>query len=131
MANKRRWSIAAAGVLVIVLFASIYYYVERGNNSYTSITMFMNVEKKEYDIEPGRYLKMWVTGSNSSDSSQSKLKYKVMIKDSMVYNLLEEGKEYFVSLEGIKKKNQSEYTYTFNQVGHPGGTQLSGEGKME
>ena len=131
MVNNRKWSILIAVLLVIALFTSIYYYAERGNNSYTSVTMFMYVEKKEHYIEPGQYLKMWVIGSNSSDSSQNKLKYKVMIKDSRIYNLLEEGKEYFVTLEGVKKKNQSEYTYTFGKLGIPGGTQLGGEGIIE
>jgi hypothetical protein len=54
-----------------------------------------------------------------------------MIKDSKIYNLLEEGKEYFVSLEGTKKKKQSEYTYTFGQLGIPGGTELIGDGIIE
>jgi hypothetical protein len=131
LVNKRKWGILIAVLLVIALFTSMYYYAEWGNNSHTSVTMFMYVEKKEHYIEPGQYFKMWVIGSNSSDSSQNKLKYKVMIKDSRIYNLLEEGKEYFVDLEGIKKKNQSEYTYTFGQLGIPGGTQLSGEGIIE
>ncbi|RAV13570.1 hypothetical protein [Paenibacillus contaminans] len=130
MVNKRKWGIWVAVLLVIAFFTSMYYYAELGNNSYTSVTMFIYVEKKEHYIGPG-HLKMWVIGSNSSDSSQNKLKYKVMIKDSRIYNLLEEGKEYFVTLEGVKKKNQSEYTYTFGQLGIPGGTQLTGEGIIE
>lgn len=128
MINRRKWGIIIAVLLEIAIFTSIYYYFERRKNSYTSVAMFMYVEKKEHYIEPGQYMEMWVIGSNSSDSSQNKLKYKVMIKDSMIYNLLEEGKEYFVSLEGIKKKNQSEYIYTFGQLSIPGGTQLRGEG---
>ncbi|MGO4109709.1 hypothetical protein [Paenibacillus sp. YAF4_2] len=131
MINKRKRSVLIAVILVVALFTSIYYYAERRNNSYTSVTMFMYIEKKEDYIEPGKYMKMWVIGSNSSDSSQNKLKYKVMIKDSSIYNLLEEGKEYFVTFEGVKKKNQSEYTYTFGQLSIPGGTELRGEGIIE
>lgn len=64
LVNKRKWGILIAVLLVIALFTSMYYYAERGNNSYTSVTMFMYVEKKEHYIEPGQYLKMWVIGSN-------------------------------------------------------------------
>jgi hypothetical protein len=131
LVNTKKWSIWIAVILVIALTTSIYYYAEWEKNSNTSIAMFMYVEKKEHYIESGKYMKMWVIGSNPSDSSPNKLKYKVMIKDARIYNLLEEGKKYFVDLEGIKKKNQSEYTYTFGQLSIPGGTQLRGKGIIE
>ncbi|GGI15561.1 hypothetical protein GCM10007380_28600 [Gottfriedia solisilvae] len=54
-----------------------------------------------------------------------------MIEDSRIYNLLEEGKEYFVVIEGIEKRRQSNYTYTFSQLGLPEGTQMSGKGKID
>jgi hypothetical protein len=76
-------------------------------------------------------MKMWVIGSNANDSSKNKEQYKVMIKDARIYNLLEEGKEYFVSIEGTNKENQSDTTYTFGQLGLPEGTRLSGEGIIE
>ncbi len=53
------------------------------------------------------------------------------LKDSRIYNLLEEDEEYFVSIEGTKKDNQSDYLYTFDQLGRPEGTQLRGEGVLE
>jgi hypothetical protein len=56
---------------------------------------------------------MWVIGSNANDNNLNKERYKVMIDDARIYNLLEEGNEYFVNIQGVKKRNQSEYIYTF------------------
>ncbi len=117
-------------MIVLVLSFALYIYFERGK-SFQSVGMFIYIEKKEHHIEPGKYLKMWVVGSNANDVSPDKKRYKVMIEDSRIYNLLEEGNEYFVSIQGVKKRNQSDYIYTFGQLGLPGGTQLSGEGKIE
>lgn len=122
-------------ILVIVIFllgfiVSIFTYSKVGE-SYQSIAMYMYIEKKEHHIEPAKYMKMWVNGSNASDTDPNKTRYKVMIKDSSIYNLLEEGKEYFVTLEGIKKRNQEEYVYTFGQIELPGGSNLRGEGIIE
>ena len=91
----------------------------------------MYIEEKDHNIEPGKYQKMWVVGSNTNDNTQNKERYKVMIEDSRIYNLLEEGQEYFVLIQGTKKENQSEYTYTFGQLGLPEGTQLVGNGKID
>jgi hypothetical protein len=128
--SKKRSILIIVVFLILSLCPGYYIYYER-DKSYQSITMFMYIENKEHHIEPGKYIEMWVIGSNGSDSSQNKMKYKVMIKDSRIYNLLEEGNEYFVSLEGIKKKTQSDYTYTFGQIGLLDGTQLSGEGIID
>jgi hypothetical protein len=130
--SKKRSILIIVVFLILSLCLGYYIYFER-DKSYQSITMFMYIENKEHHIEPGKYLEMWVIGSNGSDSSQNKnkMKYKVMIKDSRIYNLLEEGNEYFVSLEGIKKKTQSDYTYTFGHIGLLDGTKLSGEGIID
>ncbi|MDI2587044.1 hypothetical protein OR571_07985 [Psychrobacillus sp. NEAU-3TGS] len=53
-----------------------------------------------------------------------------MIEDSRIYNLLEEGIEYFVNIQGVKKRSQSEYIYTFGQLGLVDGTQLEEKEKF-
>ncbi|QFG00084.1 hypothetical protein PB01_15310 [Psychrobacillus glaciei] len=117
-------------ILFLVVGFLFYLYFEEGK-SYKSSSMFFKIEKKEHYIEPGKYMKMWVIGSNANDNSPNKERYKVMIEDSRIYNLLEEGNEYFVSIQGVKKWNQSEYIYTFGQLGLVDGTQLRGEGKID
>lgn len=116
-------------VLVIAVLLSIYYYFE-GRKNYQSTVMYFIVEEKEHYIEPGKYMKMWVVGSNAFDDSTDKPRYKVMIKDSRIYNLLEENETYFVIIDGIKKRNQEHYVYTFGQLGLLDGTRLSGEGRV-
>jgi hypothetical protein len=81
--------------------------------------------------DPILLTKMWVIGYNANDNSPNRKEYKVMVKDSKVYNLLETGKDYFVSINGVKKRNQSEYIYTFDQLSQIGGTQLAGDGRVE
>lgn len=98
---------------------------------YQSSTMMMLIEEKEHHIEPGKYLKMWVIGMNANDPDKNKERFKGMIKDSSIYNLLEEGKEYFVTFEGVKRSEESEYIYTFSQLGLPDGTQVRGDGIIE
>ncbi|MBS4192907.1 hypothetical protein KHA94_22580 [Bacillus sp. FJAT-49705] len=127
--SRKKWV-----VLLIILFLIagflFYLYFEAGK-SYKSSSMIFEIDKKEHHIEPGKYMKMWVIGSNANDNSPNKERYKVMIEDSRIYNLLEEGNEYFVNIQGIKKRNQSEYIYTFGQLGLVDGTQLAGEGKID
>ena len=123
-------------VLFIILFllaVSLFFlhFNEGNGRSYKSSTMIFVIEKKEHHIEPGKYMKMWVIGSNAYDDSPDKERYKIMIDDSRIYNLLEEGNKYFVNIQGVKKKNQSEYIYTFGQLGLEDGTQLAGKGEIE
>ena len=42
-----------------------------------------------------------------------------------IYNLLEEGNEYFVNIQGEIKRNQSDYICTIGQLGLVGGSQLT------
>ncbi|KAB2333353.1 hypothetical protein F7731_15995 [Cytobacillus depressus] len=125
----KKWVVLLIILFLIVIFL-LYLYFE-GGKSYKSSSMIIEIEKKEHHIEPGKYIKMWVIGSNANDNSPNKERYKIMIEDSRIYNLLEEGNEYFVSIQGVKKRNQSEYVYTFGQLGLVDGTQLRGEGKIE
>lgn len=116
--------------LVLILSLTFYFPVEK-EKSFQSIVMEMHIEKKDSLIEPGKYIKMWVIGSNTNDTTKNKTKYKVMIDDSRIYNLIEEGKEYFVSVQGSKEAQTTDYIYTFGQIGIVGGTQLAGKGKIE
>lgn len=125
--SHKKWVVLLIFLLLIVIF--LFYFQE--GKSYKSSSMIFEIEKKEHHIEPGKYMKMWIIGSNANDNSPKKERYKVMIEDSRIYNLLEEGNEYFVNIQGVKKRNQSEYVYTFGQLGLVDGTQLRGEGKIE
>ena len=127
--SRKKWVFWLVIFFLIVGFL-FYLYFEEGK-SYKNSAMIFEIEKKEHHIEPGKYMKMWVVGFNANDSSPNKERYKIMIKDSRIYNLLEEGNEYFVNIQGVKKRNQSEYIYTFGQLGLVDGTQLTGEGKIE
>jgi hypothetical protein len=121
----------------MIILIGIYYLITpgafKGVESYKSSVMIFKIEKKEHHIEPGKFIKMWVIGSNANDNSPNKERYKVIIEDSRIYNLLKEGNEYFVNIEGVKKKNQSKYIYTFGQLGlaDDDATQLTGKGKIE
>jgi hypothetical protein len=120
-------------LMIIFLLVSFIVFLSIFLNRpmYQSTTMMMLIEEKEHHIEPGKYLKMWVIGTNANDPDKNKERFKVMIKDSSIYNLLEEGKEYFVTFEGVKKSEESEYIYTFSQLGLPDGTQVRGDGIIE
>ncbi|QFF98982.1 hypothetical protein PB01_09125 [Psychrobacillus glaciei] len=127
--SRKKWVVWLVILFLIVGFLFYLYFEEE--KSYKSSSMFFEIEKKEHYIEPGKYMKMWVIGSNANDNSPNKERYKVMIEDSRIYNLLEEGNEYFVNIQGVNKRNQSEYIYTFGQLGLVDGTQLVGKGIIE
>jgi hypothetical protein len=130
-ASRKKWVILLIIVFLIGFFL-FYLYSEDGNSySYKSSAMIFKIEKKEHHIEAGKYIKMWVIGSNANDSSPNKERFQVMIEDSRIYNLLEEGNRYFVNIQGVKNRNQSEYVYTFGQLGLEDGTQLTGKGKID
>lgn len=99
--------------------------------TFNTVTMSMQLEKKDHHVELGKYQKMWVIGSNVNDDDPNKERYKIMIDDSRIYNLLEEGNQYFVLIQGERKYKQAEYTYTFGQLGLPEGTQLVGKGIID
>ena len=94
---RKKW------VVLLIILIAVFLYFESGK-SYKSSAVTFVIEKKEHHIEPGKYIKMWVIGSNVNDNSPNKERYKVMIEDSRIYNLLEEGSEYFVNIQGIKKR---------------------------
>ncbi|MDX5475954.1 MAG: hypothetical protein LPK00_10515 [Bacillaceae bacterium] len=126
----RKKRVVLSIIISLIVGFSSYLYFE-GGKTYKSGSMIFVIEKKEHHIEPGKYMKMWVIGSNANDNSTDKEKYKVMIEDSRIYNLLEEGNEYFVTIQGVRKRNQPEYIYTFGQLGLVNGSQLAGEGKID
>ncbi|RSD29051.1 hypothetical protein [Mesobacillus subterraneus] len=118
-------------VIFIVSFLAILFFVLTDDKHYQNVSMVMIIEEKAHYIEPGKYQKMWVVGSNANDPGPNKERFKVMIEDARIYNLIEEGKEYFVSFQGEKKMEDPEYLYTFGQIEIPGGTQMAGEGVIK
>ncbi|WP_427137008.1 hypothetical protein [Psychrobacillus psychrodurans] len=127
--SRKKWTVWMIISFLIVGF--LFYFNFEEGKSYKSSAMTFEIKKKEHHIEPGKYMEMWVIGTNANDNSPNKEKYKVMIEDSRIYNLLDVGNEYFVNIHGVKKRNQSEYIYTFGQLGLVDGTQLTGEGEIE
>lgn len=127
--SRKKWTVWMIISFLIVGF--LFYFNFEEGKSYKSSAMTFEIEKKEHHIEPGKYMEMWVIGTNANDNSPNKERYKVMIEDSRIYNLLDVGSEYFVNIHGVKKRNQSEYKYTFGQLGLVDGTQLTGEGEIE
>ncbi|MBS8264004.1 hypothetical protein DYI25_06100 [Mesobacillus boroniphilus] len=129
--KRRKISLSLIFLLLVSFIGIMYTLLNRPEKMYTSTTMMMTIEEKEHYIEPGKYQKMWVMGTNANDPDKNKERFKVMIGDSRIYNLLEEGKEYFVTFQGVKKNEESEYIFTFSQIGNPEGTQMSGDGIIE
>jgi hypothetical protein len=127
----RRKKISLLMIIFLIVSFIVILYIFLNRPMYQSTTMMMVIEEKEHHIEPGKYQKMWVIGTNANDPDKNKERFKVRIKDSQIYNLLEEGKEYFVTFEGVKKSEESEYIYTFSQLGLPDGTQMRGDGIID
>ncbi|MBS4199110.1 hypothetical protein KHA93_05490 [Bacillus sp. FJAT-49732] len=132
--SRKKWAVLLIIFFLIVVFPLCLFFAGGKSNeekSYKSIVMTFEIEKKEHHIEPGKYIKMWVIGANANDNNPNKERYKVMIEDSRIYNLLEEDNKYFVNIQGVTKRNQSEYIYTFGQLGLVDVTQLTGKGKIQ
>ena len=127
--RRKRISLLLFIFLLVSIIGILYIFLKRP--MYRSTSMIMIIEEKDHYIEPGKYQKMWGVGSNANDPDKNKERFKVMIDDSRIYNLLEEGKEYFVTFQGVKKNEESEFIYTFSQLGLKEGTQMRGEGIID
>jgi hypothetical protein len=89
------------------------------------------IEEKDYHIEPGSYQEMWIVVYNAYDSNEDTERYKVMIKDSRLFNLIEEGEEYFMSITAYKKNSEDQFIYKIDQIANPADeTDMRGEGRM-
>ncbi|MDV2884716.1 hypothetical protein RYX45_05965 [Alkalihalophilus pseudofirmus] len=86
------------------------------------------VEEKDFYIEPGDYMEMWVIGYNDAEEDlESREEFKVYIKDANVYNLIETDQSYLVSISSLSEPGQERYY--LNQIQTGNGEQLRGEGK--
>ncbi|TMW72835.1 hypothetical protein [Alteribacter natronophilus] len=87
----------------------------------------MIIEEKEFHIEPGRYTEMWITVYNAYDSREDTERYRVDIEDERIFNLIEEGEEYFMVIQAFKQDREGEFVYRLNQIERPEGTKIRGD----
>ncbi|RXJ04447.1 hypothetical protein DS745_03415 [Anaerobacillus alkaliphilus] len=121
-------------VVVISFFALIIsYYLFFENSQMTkSIGMGgMIVEEKHHYIEPGQYFEMWIIGYNAHEKKENRERYKIFIKESMVYNLIEEGEEYMVSFKSFREDEEFGYVYKLEQISNQEEYQLRGKGRIK
>lgn len=91
----------------------------------------MVIEEKHHHIEPGKYFEMWVIGYNGYEEVKDRKPYKIFIEDSMVYNLIEEGREYMVSASSIREDEEFGYVYQLQQISNQEEYQLAGKGRIK
>jgi hypothetical protein len=128
--NNKKWVIVTSFSAIILLFF-IYFNFNKDDTAYPSIGFGgVIIEEKDYHVEPGRYTEMWIVVYNAYDSNENTERYKVMIKDSRIFNLIEEGEEYFMAITAYKQNSNGEFIYKINQLAKPDGTNLSGEGRL-
>jgi len=114
-----------------VLTIGYFYYVQ----NLTPKTNFsidfgaMTIEEKHHYIEPGEYIEMWIIGYNVYDSNQTR--YKIFIEEAMVYNLIEEGKEYMVSARSFREDDDFDYVYKLQQISNQLDYQMRGKGRIK
>ncbi|GAM12318.1 hypothetical protein [Mesobacillus selenatarsenatis] len=91
----------------------------------------MVIEEKYHHIEPGEYLEMWVIGYNAYEKKENQKRYKIFIEEAMVYNLLEEGKQYAVAATSFREDKDFEYVYQLEQISNQEDYQLVGNGRIK
>ncbi|UCZ54911.1 hypothetical protein LGQ02_09265 [Bacillus shivajii] len=129
--NNKKWIIVVSISTIILLFFIYFNFIKDDIAYQTHGFGGVIIEEKEYHVEPGGYTEMWIVVYNAYDSNENTERYKVMIKDSRIFNLIEEGEEYFMDIASYKQDSDGEFIYKINQISpNPDGTNLMGEGRM-
>lgn len=124
-------------VLVIVLCSFVltmsFFFIKQKEPQFNkSISMSgMFIEEKHHYIEPGQYLEMWFIGYNVFEKEENRERYKIYIKEAMVYNLLEEGKVYMVSADSFRKDIEYGLAFQLMQISNQEEYQLTGKGRIK
>ncbi|ERN51504.1 hypothetical protein [Alkalihalophilus marmarensis] len=116
-------------VVGIVIGFFVNHQLKENRLIYTSHTFgVFYVEEKDFYIEPGDYMEMWVIGYNDAEEDlESREEFKVYIKDANVYNFIEIDQSYFLNISSLSEPGQERYY--LNQIQTGNGEQLRGEGK--
>jgi len=105
--NKNKKKLVISLITVLVFSIGCLVMINQ-NNKVTTTAMFIKVLKKEFSED---YKDQWIIAHNSSDNRVHEIKIK--IKDKMVWNLIEEEREYFIVYEGTEKTG-----YKLSQIGY-------------
>ena len=129
MSKKKKRIFTLIG-LIILTCIFIYFGIPQDNKQLINTTHSFGdfyVVEKEHHIEPGENMEMWVVGYNGAEIDEKIENYKVYIKDSNVYNLIEKDQSYMFSISSISEEGNERYY--LDVISPPNGTQLTGEGR--
>ncbi len=98
MSKKKKGIFFLIGFIVFTSFF-IYFGNRQDNNQLINTTHSFGdfyVVEKEHHIEAGEYMEMWVVGYNGAEKEEKRENYRVYIKDTNVYNLIEKKPKLYV-----------------------------------
>lgn len=126
-----KWTIIVT-VLMGLLISYFFFFYNSASNMTESIGMAgMVIEEKNHHIEPGEYLEMWVIGYNAYEKKENQKRYKIFIEEAMIYNLIEEGKQYAVAATSFREDKDFGYVYQLEQISNQEDYQLVGNGRIK
>ncbi|AST91097.1 hypothetical protein BC6307_07295 [Sutcliffiella cohnii] len=125
MGKQKKWLYIVVGLLLVTVF--FLYINNKDENHIVNHHAFGSfyIEEKDYHIEPGEYMEMWIDGYNDAEKEENRVYFRVYIKDANVFNLIEKEKVYFLTFSNEDDLNR----YYLDQISPPGGENLTGEGR--
>ena len=120
--------------IMAVMIAILYFFFSLNSTSQMTKSFSMGamvIEEKHHHIERGEYIEMWVVGYNVYEDEENRERYKIYIEESMVYNLIKEGEEYFVSATSFREDGKYGYAYQLEQISNQEEYQLTGKGRIK
>jgi hypothetical protein len=129
---RNKWIVIVITSIIVLLVSYFTFFGNSTSNMTKSIGMggFV-IEEKHHHIEPGQYFEMWVIGYNAFEKEEKRQRYKILIEESMVYNLIEEGEEYMVSANSYREDEEFGYAYKLEQISNQEEYQLRGKGRIK
>jgi hypothetical protein len=129
--TTKKWLITISFTATIFLFFFYFIFIKDDTVYPSHAFGGVVIEEKDYHVEPARYQEMWIVVYNAYDSNENTERYKVMVKDSNIFNLIDEGEEYFMSITAYKKDSDGEFIFKIDQIAKPADeTNMRGEGRM-
>ena len=127
---NKKWLIIL--ICIGVIFGVYLLFVSSSFQMTKSISMGgMIIEEKHHYVQPGEYFEMWIIGYNAYEEEGNRERYKIYIEESMVYNLIEEGKKYMVSAQSFREDEEYGYVYELIQISNQEAYQLAGKGRIK
>ncbi|MFB7142794.1 hypothetical protein ACFCYN_24680 [Gottfriedia sp. NPDC056225] len=122
----KKWKLLLTGCVILLMIS--YFSFVKNFETHSNFGMGqMYIEEKHDDINQGS-LRMWFIGYNAAEKEVNRKPYKIYVEDAMVYNLLEIGKTYAVSVESTRKDKKFGYVYKVIQISNQEKYQLTGTG---